>query len=182
MNGEICRPTAVHFTFFSATSLLLRSFSARISRITTFTASFPIITRVTLTLTVAIMRPTSRTLSARLPAPTACRRPLCLHAATATNITTSTRIASRFFSYRGVRASPAQSSEPKAKIPYSAFSFEHLGISNKWNKYIMIFFITMGTIETYLWYKYLPAWFNARSGTATKLEEQRSGSQSHTAN
>ncbi|KAK3403410.1 hypothetical protein B0T20DRAFT_26053 [Sordaria brevicollis] len=128
------------------------------------------------------MRLTSRTLSARLPARTTSRRPLFYQAAVATNITTSARIASRFFSCHAVRASPAPSSEPKVKVPYPAFSFEHLGISNKWNKYIMMFFITMGTIETYLWYKYLPAWWDARKDTATEHEEQRSGSQSQTAN
>lgn len=92
------------------------------------------------------------------------------------------RNASRFLSSQHGGAATTQATGAKPKVPYAAFSFEHLGISNKWNKYIMIFFITMGALETYLWYTYLPAWWKARSDTATELEEQRSGPQSHTAN
>ncbi|KAK3351097.1 hypothetical protein B0H65DRAFT_456893 [Neurospora tetraspora] len=122
------------------------------------------------------MRPTSRALSARLPVSTVCQRPLFFRAAATRTTTPTTRNASRLFSFQAARASPAQDSEPKPKIPYSAFSFAHLGISNKWNKYIMIFFITMGILETYLWYKYLLAWWKARSNTAID------GPQSHTGN
>ncbi|KAA8634377.1 hypothetical protein SMACR_03148 [Sordaria macrospora] len=110
------------------------------------------------------MRPTLRALSTHLPISTACQRPLFLRAAASRNT-------SRLFSFQAALASPPQDLGAKPKVPYAAFSFEHLGISNKWNKYIMIFFITMGALETYLWYKYLPAWWKARSDIATELKE-----------
>ncbi|EGO61003.1 hypothetical protein NEUTE1DRAFT_107566 [Neurospora tetrasperma FGSC 2508] len=130
------------------------------------------------------MRPTSPARFAPpLRAPTVCPRPLFLRAATAVRTsTTKAQHASRLFSCQTARSGLVQNSGAKPKIPYAAFSFEHLGISNKWNKYIMVFFITMGTIETYLWYKYLPAWWEAHSNTATEFEKQRDGPQSHTAN
>ncbi|KAK3501432.1 hypothetical protein B0T13DRAFT_198602 [Neurospora crassa] len=130
------------------------------------------------------MRPTSPARFApRSWASTVCLRPLFRRAATALRTsTTKAQYASRLFSCQAARSGHVQNSGAKPKIPYAAFSFEHLGISNKWNKYIMIFFITMGTIETYLWYKYLPAWWKAHSNTATEFEKQRDGPQSHTAN